>query len=180
MRVLFAAFLLLLVGTAAVFAQTDKTKRIKEIRDYYTKVSNEIERIEKDEEAAFQSELAVNELVVNKLNKSWPAVGNYTVIYRFYYKQMGEDHYPSHLVKVTKKTVSAARTYYQEYLFEENGELMFSFAKDSSGEDLRLYYKDGKFLDYKGSGDRLLAAASSSGAVLKAGELKEMFRLSID
>lgn len=180
MKPLFSSFVLILLFTAALYPQSDKAKRIKEIREEYTTLKSAIERIEKSDEQAHQSALAVNELVVNKLNKSWPAVGNYSVVYRFYYEQTGEQHYPETLLMVTKKTVSAARTYYQEYLFEETGELMFYFTKSESDGEHRIYFKDGKLLDYKGKDDRLMAAATTSGAKAKAREIYEMFRLSIE
>lgn len=167
----------------AAYPQTDNSKEINTIRDEYTKVKLEIEKIEKDEDAAFQSYLAVNELVINKLNKSWPAVGNYTETYRFYYKQAGEEPYPDHLVFVTRTTVSAARKYYKEYLFDDSKKLVFIFVKDyEEGEERRGYFKSGELIEYSGEAEKFSTLPSSfaTAALEKAAKLQSLFTLSIE
>ncbi|MDH3529906.1 MAG: hypothetical protein OEQ28_10105 [Acidobacteriota bacterium] len=180
MKHVVVAISIILLMTAAIYSQSDKADRIKEIREHYESVKSEIAKIERSEEAALQSELAVNELVVNKLNKSWPAVGNYSVVYRFYYKQTGEQNYPETLVLVTKKTVSAARTYSQEYLFEESGKLMFYFEASGSESEYRIYFKNGKMLEFKGTGDKAVAVAAAAAGDAGAKAVREIFRQSIE
>jgi len=171
--------ILVLLAAAAVFPQKDNTAKIKKIRDFYTSVSNEIEKIEKDEEAAFQSGLAVNELVVNKLNSSWPAVGNYLVVYRFYYERIGEEHYPNHLVKVSVRTEAAARRMYEELLFNESGKLVFFFEKTDTGDEHRLYFENEKLIQYAGPGDKSFAAARTVDVKKESERLTNLFKLSI-
>jgi hypothetical protein len=179
-RLLFVP-IFILFGTALVFSQTDHSKQIKKIREFYTSISTEIEKIEKDEEAAKFSDLAVNELVVNKLNRSWPAVGNYSVVYSFYYKRVGEEHYPDHLVKATIKTQSSARSYYREFVFGNDGKIVFSYDKSEDNPEQRIYFKNGDFLEYR---DGSKTTVSKDSAVVKealkeAGRIKKLFEISI-
>lgn len=146
MKTRLFAILLLLIFVFSVPAQ-DVEKQIKEIRAAYTSVSQLIAETEADPEKARYGELAVNELVINKLERSWAAVGNYKVVFRFYYQNMGEEPYPTELVKVTKKTESAARRYSEEFLFDTTGALIFYFEKSEDGvapEERRLYFQKGK------------------------------------
>ena len=179
MKNIFPIVLLLLLPIS-VYPQNEDAK-IKAIRDQYTKVKAEIKKIETNEEAAFQSELAVNELVVNKLNKSWPAVGNYSVVYRFYYKQAGEEPYPDHLVFVTIRTTSAAREEYVEILYSDSDDPLFAFRRLETHEEIRMYFKNGKIVEYQGlgkgnKGEEVLYTAAT---IMKAGDYKKLFQLSI-
>ena len=175
MRHCFSVLTLLFVVPIGAYSQGDHSKAVEAIRDHYTKVTKEIERIESNKEAASGSELAVNELVVNKLNKSWPAVGNYSVVYRFYYKQFGEEPYPDSLVMIRKKAVSAAREHHEEWLFSDDGTLAFYFFKDEEGAEHRLYYSGEEVLSYVGKGDKLDLSARAS----KVREYIRLFFISI-
>ncbi len=171
--------LLVAIAVSVSFAQTDTAAKVQKIRDSYNSLSKEIEKIENSEEDALQSELAVNELVVNKLNKSWPAVGTYKVIYRFYYKQKGEEHYPNHLVKVTVETQSAARTMFEEIVFDDNGKMMFYFEKTDTDQEHRLYFENGKFFEYSGNPGKVLPVGFLKHTNSESKDLSELFRLSI-
>ena len=136
-------FLLLLIVGSNISAQNDVDKRVKEIRKVYTEIAQNIEAVEKDDESGRTGPLAVNELIINKLNRSWAAVGNYRVEYRFYYQNQGEEPYPTQLVKVTQTTESAARRYYKEFVYGETGSLIFVFEKSSESEtpeETRIYF----------------------------------------
>lgn len=175
MKYIFSFAILLCLTSVAAQAQTDKSKEIRAINEHYAKVTEQIEKIEMDEEAAFESDYAVNELVVNKLNKSWPAVGNYSVVYRFYYKQVGEQPYPDQLVMVKKQTVSAARKYFEEYLFGDDGSFVFMFYKGGPGEEFRLYFSSDKLIKDDGLRDKFDRAAM----LAQASNSKEYIRLFI-
>jgi hypothetical protein len=143
MKKLLTSFLFLLIFTFSISAQKSVEKQIESIRKIYTEISNKIETTEKDEESGRTSDLAVNELVINKLNKSWAAVGNYRVVYRFYYQNRDEEPYPTQLVKVTKTTESAARRYYEEFVYDKTDNLIFYFEKSADDEkplERRIYF----------------------------------------
>ncbi len=140
-------FLLLLIFGSSISAQNDVDKRVQEIRKVYSEIAQNIEAIEKDDESGRTGPLAVNELIINKLNRSWAAVGNYRVVYRFYYQNKGEEPYPTHLVKVTQTTESAARRYYKEFVYGKTGRLIFYFEKSSESEtpeETRIYFSTKK------------------------------------
>ena len=145
--------LVALLLSLSVYGQSDDRK-VKDILAQYQKVKAEIQKIETDKEAGMQSPLAVNELVVNKFNKSWPAVGTYSVVYRFYYRQFGEEPYPDTLVLLTKKTVSAAREYQEEFLLGENGSLVLIRQIDAAGNDHRGYFEGERMFRYVGKGEK--------------------------
>jgi len=151
-RLLIIATLFGLFATGAL-GQKDKSAQLLKIRESYNKVSAEIKKIESNPEAASQSYLAVNELVVNKLNRSWPAVGNYKVTFRFYYKQTGEEPYPNHLVKVTMSMKTSAREYYKEYFYDEFEKPAFVFSKGSDVPEQRFYFSGGVLIEAKGKFD---------------------------
>lgn len=142
------SLLFLILFTLAVSAQQSKNDlRVDSIRKTYQEISQKIESLEKDEEAARTSDLAVNELVVNKMNRSWAAVGNYRVVFRFFYQNRVEEPYPTQLVKVTKETEAAARKYYEEFVYDGDGRLIFYFEKSDDGEEpleRRIYYHKGR------------------------------------
>jgi hypothetical protein len=143
MKKLLGGFLFLLIFTFSISAQKSVEKQIESIRKIYTEISNKIATTEKDEESGHTSDLAVNELVVNKLNKSWAAVGNYRVVYRFYYQNRDEEPYPTQLVKATKTTESAARRYYEEFVYDKTDNLIFYFEKSEDDEkplERRIYF----------------------------------------
>lgn len=122
MRRLF--FLILSISFAFGLAHGQSISRdTQSIEKRYTEVLAQAGRMLTDADFAEKSNLAVNELVVNRYNKSWAAVGNYKVVYRFFYKSFGEEPYPDHLVFVTKETTSAAREYREEFLFGNDGSL---------------------------------------------------------
>lgn len=42
----------------------------------------------------------------------------------------------------------AARTYHAEFLWDDQGKLVFCYAKRPEGPDLRFYYDEGKLIRY--------------------------------
>lgn len=132
---------------ALSFGQESADRKIERIRKVYSETAAKIEKVEKGGEEDRKAGVAVNELVVNASGKSWPAVGNYKVVYRFYYEEDGESPYPSKLLNVTTATESAARKYMEEFVFGASGSLIFYFerAEDSDGPlERRVYFDSGK------------------------------------
>ena len=123
---------------------TDKT--VENIRKYYSDISEKARLAETDDDHGETGELVMNELVINKRNHQWRAVGIYNLDYKFFYN--GGDNeahmYPDQLVKavVTKKISS--RNYTEEFLFSDAGVLMFYFQKWWSDDQLpaerRVYF----------------------------------------
>ena len=141
-------FLFLVVLTLGVSAQQSAEKRVDEIRKAYTKISERIAATEKDEDSGKQSDIAVDEYITNKLNRSWESVGTFGEAYRFYYQHRKEEPYPDQLIKIIMKRQSAARTYYEEYVYDESDQLIFFFGKTNDTEDppleRRIYFNDQK------------------------------------
>ncbi|MEZ5347086.1 MAG: hypothetical protein R2681_16180 [Pyrinomonadaceae bacterium] len=131
------------INTSAQNAEAE----IRQIRKTYTDLSERIAETEKDEESGKYSDLAVNELVVNKLDRSWAAVGNFRITYRFYYQNKEEEPYPTELVKVTRNAEVAARKYAEEFVYDSSGTLIFYFERSDDGDaplERRVYFAKGK------------------------------------
>jgi hypothetical protein len=142
----FALFLFSALSDS-VSAQETADKKVELIRMIYSTTNAKIEKVEKGGEEDRLAGIAVNELVVNKTGKSWPAVGNFKEVYRFYYDNDGENPYPSRLLKITKSTESAARRYFEEYVYDLKGNLVFYFERSEEGEkplERRIYFDSGK------------------------------------
>lgn len=140
--------ILIILTTACVTvisAQTDK--RIEEIRDLYTQTNEAIAIAEKE---APYSEIYVVELSVNKTGNSYPAVGIYSNISRFYYTfgDREKDPYPNRLMKINVVTKRAAMITNSEFLFNAAGQLVFGFVKTDGEEarETRLYFAAGQLI----------------------------------
>lgn len=160
-RVLTVALALLILIVPSVLAQETADGKVERIRKIYSETAAKIEKVEKGSEEDRLAGIAVNELVVNKTGKSWPAVGNFREVYRFYYDSDGESPYPSRLLKVSKTTESAARKYFEEYVFDYSGNLIFYFERTEDGDaplERRVYFESGKafrFVDDGKTRDKL-------------------------
>ena len=140
--------ILIILTTACVTvisAQTDK--RIEEIRDLYTQTNEAIAIAEKE---APYSEIYVVDLSVNKTGNSYPAVGTYSNISRFYYTfgDREKDPYPNRLMKINVVTKRAAMITNSEFLFNAAGQLVFGFVKTDGEEarETRLYFAAGQLI----------------------------------
>lgn len=136
---------ILLIAAFDVSAQTtDKT--VEKIRTIYNGVAEQVRIVESDEEHGQYDDLYMNELVINKLNHEWRAVGKHVLTYKFYYKGGdSEEHlYPDQLVMVKVTRAVSNRSYTEEYLYSETGVLMFYFQKAENDEmsptERRVYF----------------------------------------
>lgn len=133
--------------TTAALAQQSLDDKVDRIRKIYAETGAKIEKVDRGSEDDRKGGIAVNELVVNATGKSWPAVGTYKVVHRFYYENDEENPYPSRLLKVSIATESAARRYFEEYVFDRSGALIFFFERsedDSKPSERRIYFDSGK------------------------------------
>lgn len=134
-------FLVILLGSVLQIRAQEGDKRIEEIRRLDRQVN---EQIAESERVVEGTGLYCNELVVNKGDKSWPAVGIYQTVFKFYYTfgDREKDPYPNRLLKITVTTKRSARHEYAEYLFNPAGQLIFYFEKDDEGSqaDRRYYF----------------------------------------
>lgn len=123
-------------------AQTDK--RIEQIRQHYEQVNAQIAK----SETSAGSDLYLNELIVNKNGRSWPAVGIYEIVYKFYYSfgDREKDPYPNTLVKVTVSTSRSGDRAYAEYLFNPAGQMIFYYEKDRFQIEHRHYFESEKLI----------------------------------
>lgn len=137
------AFLLLLA--VCVSAQTTN-KAVEKIRTFYTDIAEKARLCETDDDRGEFGELFMNELVVNKRNHQWRAVGIHNLTYKFFYRGGdSEQHmYPDQLVMVKVERRESNRTYNEEYLFSAAGVLMFYFQKaendDQTPAERRVYF----------------------------------------
>ncbi len=137
--------LLLLVAGLGVSAQTTE-KTVVEIRSYYKDISEKARLAESDDDQGELGELVMNELVINKRNHQWRAVGVYGQTYKFFYSGGdSEAHlYPDQLVLVRVGRKVSNRVYLEEYLYSKSGELIFCFQKSENDDQVpaerRVYF----------------------------------------
>ncbi len=117
------------------------------IRKHYTETQQKIEAIEKEE--------IPQEYYEVKILQNLPGTGQHQEVMRLYYNvKDNEDWQPDEpmltrdLHFVTWKYNYAAREFYEEYLYDDKGNIEFVYNRnadlDEVGGELRLYYKDGK------------------------------------
>lgn len=132
--------LVVFLGSFLQIAAQQDDKRIEAIRRLSIQVNQQIEESERVEES---TGVYCNELIVNKGDKSWPAVGIYRTIVKFYYTfgDREKNPYPNRLMKITVTTNRSDRREYAEYLFNSTEQLIFYYEKDGeSAQSERRYY----------------------------------------
>lgn len=133
-------FMALLILSTVLFANISKD--IQEIKDLYQMVGENINN----------DVYYINLLQINQNNLSFPAVGNYQPIYKFYWLYDGYDG-SYKIVKVTIQVSVAAHDNYYELLFDESENLVFYLKTESGNNDYRYYYKDGKPIRFMENSD---------------------------
>lgn len=126
-------------------AQTDK--RIDEIKKLYAQTNEAVEIAEKE---APYSDIFVVELSVNKTGNSYPAVGTYSNISKFYYSygDRESDPYPNRLMKIAVVTKRSAQITNSEFLYDAAGQLVFGYVRTDGLEqrETRLYFAAGRLI----------------------------------
>jgi len=136
-------FLIFLCGILfQISAQTDK--RIENIKKIYGETNRKI--TESNENGEFSS-VFLAELVVNKNNGSYPAVGLFQTTYKFYYTygDREKNPYPNRLLKIEIETKRSANIEKYEFLFNEKEQLIFYFESKNEAENViekRTYFQN--------------------------------------
>lgn len=148
MKKYLTGFLFVLFLAGAISAQTDKT--VEKIRTVYNEISEKARAAEEEDDQGEFGDLVMNELVINKRRHQWRAVGNYGLTYKFFYQGGdSETHlYPDELVMVKVRKEISSRTYWEEFLYDKSGALIFYFQKAEGDEDVpaerRVYFSLGR------------------------------------
>jgi hypothetical protein len=184
------SLILLFVALLSISARAQSVeKSVEKIRNFYNEVGKKIEFIEQGGEQGMYGELVCNELTVNKHEHSWPAVGNYKSSYKFFYEFSGDDEtkdpnpYPDRLVKIVVHSSMSARSYYQEFLYDKRGSLVFYYLKATEEEtpkETRVYFNAGKAIRVISEGktrDKLTAEdlKTAREVLQKSAQVKELF-----
>lgn len=119
-------------------AQTDK--RVENISKLYRETNGKI--AESNENGEYSS-VYLTELVVNKNNGSYPAVGIFQTVCKFYYTygDREKNPYPNRLLKIEIETKRSANIEKYEFLFNEKEELVFYFEAENMMEK-RIYFQN--------------------------------------
>jgi len=145
MKLLTSCILILFTLTLCVSAQ-NADRSVENIRKTYTNVAEKARLAENDDEQGQFGELVMNEIVINKRNHQWRAVGIYGQTFRFFYKGGDtEAHmYPDQLVMIKTERRVSSRTYREEFLYDGSGRLIFYFQQSENDETVpaerRLYF----------------------------------------
>lgn len=134
---------ILLCGTLSIVsAQTEK--QIDAIKQIYKETN---EKIAECEENGEYSSTFLSELIVNKNNGQYPAVGIFNSKFKFYYTygDREKNPYPSRLLKIVMETRRSANIEKYEFLFNETGQLIFYFEAKNE-EEIRVYYSAEKMI----------------------------------
>lgn len=188
MRHITSIAALLLFGVS-VFGQTPD-RAVEKIRTYYKDISEKIRLAETDDEQGQLGDLVMNELVINKRDHQWRAVGIYRETYKFFYRGGDtEEHlYPDQLVKVVVSKRVSNRDYTEEYLYSAKGELMFCFQTAQNDDTLpaerRLYFSGVKairIIEDTKTRDRLTNKdlKTATDVVAQSSKIKDLFLRSI-
>lgn len=142
-RFIVSLFVLLAGGMTASAQHT-----VESIRQLYGEVQEDIRRMANEEMPAEYYNLHVKQ--------NLPATGPHDVnIYMYYDEKPGQAEnviYPEHYLRfATTKYNYAAREYYEEYLFDAKGQLMFAYSRYVGEEmdniyELRLWFNGKRLL----------------------------------
>ncbi|MFY9618487.1 MAG: hypothetical protein WAM70_08660 [Pyrinomonadaceae bacterium] len=167
-RRITTAILVLLLFAAGASAQTDR--RIEAIEKLRAKID---EDITKSEAAPEYSNIYLTELEVNKNNGSYPAVGVYRPVVKFYYTygDREKEPYPNRLLKIVVDVARSDRQEYSEFVFNESEQMVFYFDKKDDRER-RVYFAAGRAIRFEQDG-RMLSLRTRSQAATVATVLKE-------
>lgn len=119
-----------------VLAQT--ARRIEAINNLRRKIDRDIAQSEAEPE---YSNIYLTELAVNKNNGSYPAVGIYRPVAKFYYTygDREKEPYPNRLLKIVVAVARSDRHEYSEFVFNESEQMVFYLDKKDDVER-RVYF----------------------------------------
>ena len=178
--------LIILAGCALPVGGQQYDKPVEAIRRQSQQINEQIAESERAEEG---NGIYCNELVINKRNKSWPAVGIYRTVISFYYTfgDREQNPYPNRLLKITVTTNRSARHEYAEYIFNPTGRLIFYYERDSENlQSERRYYFASERLIRRMTGPRMVDIRSREAleavktVLTENSRLKRLFLSSLD
>ena len=128
--------LVIAIGFATNSIATGQT--VDSIKRTVQKINEDITKMEDSPE---YSSIFLTELAVNKGNGSYPAVGIYRPLVKFYYTygDREKDPYPNRLLKIIVTVDRSDRKELSEFTFNDAGQLIFYFEKEYEIER-RLYF----------------------------------------
>jgi hypothetical protein len=181
---LFTCFCALaFLGSIAQVRAQESDKRIEEIKRLYKQINQQITASEREKP---YSAIFCDELVLNRNENPWPAVGIYRSVIQAYYTFLHEEGepYPNRLLQITVSTKRSDRGEYAEYLFNPAGQLVFCFEKKGVDPtvELRYYFANGRAIritrDQKSIAVSAGAESRAAREVMKEGlKLKRIFTL---
>ncbi len=167
--VIFASFMLLICCWNSVVAQNDP--RISEIRRRNQTINVLTEMIQEP------STTFLNELVINKNDVPYPAVGIYRTVAKFYYTFGNRERnpYPDRLLKIVIATDRSNRKESSEYLFNDAGQLIL-FSEKTDNFEHRVYFARERAIGFEKS-ERFLNLRTSEVAATVAQAIKQKTHL---
>jgi hypothetical protein len=164
--------ILVLLFAADALAQSDR--RVEAINKIRAKIDQDISASKAEPE---YSNIYLTELAVNKNNGSYPAVGVYRPVAKFYYTygDREKEPYPNRLLKIVVTLDRSDRQEYSEFVFDESGQLVFYLEKKDDVER-RVYFAAGRPIRFEQDG-RVLSLRTRSQAAIVATVLKEKVNL---
>lgn len=175
------AIFVLLLFAAGGLAQSDR--RVEAINTLRVKIDQDIAASEAQPE---YSNIYLTELAVNKNNGSYPAVGIYRPVVKFYYTYGDRERepYPNRLLKIVIAVSRSDRQEYSEFVFNESEQMVFYLDKKDDRER-RVYFAAGRPVRFEQDG-RVQSLKGRSRTAIFAAVLKDnvklvaMFRRSLE
>jgi hypothetical protein len=171
-RRITTAILVLLLFAAGSPAQT--ARRIEAINTLHAKIDQDIARSEAEPE---YSNIYLTELAVNKNNGSYPAVGIYRPVAKFYYTygDREKEPYPNRLLKIAVAVDRSDRKENSEFVFNDAEQMIFYLEKKDDVER-RIYFAAGRPIRFEQNG-RMLSLKGRSRTAIVAATLKDNVKL---
>ncbi|MGZ5481610.1 MAG: hypothetical protein ACXWID_06470 [Pyrinomonadaceae bacterium] len=165
----FPPYLGVYTGT---LAQSDR--RIEAINTLRAKIDKDIAASEAEPE---YSNIYLTELAVNKNNGSYPAVGIYRPVAKFYYTygDREKEPYPNRLLKIVVAVARSGRQEYSEFVFNESEQMVFYLDKKDDVER-RMYFTAGRPVRFEQDG-RVQSLKGRSRTAIFAAVLKDNVKL---
>ena len=159
---------------ASTIALTQTDRRIDAIKKLVEKTNDDIAKSDAEPE---YSNIYATELAVNKGNGSYPAVGIYRPVVKFYYSHGDREKnpYPNRLLKVIVSIDRSDRHEQSEFTFNEAEQLIFYFEKKDDVER-RLYFAAGRAIRFQ-EGERALSLTAKSQSEVIATVLRDKANL---
>jgi len=174
----------MLIAGCLVDASAQPDKRIVRIERVSREINEQIAESERVEES---NGIYCNELVVNKGDKSWPAVGIYQTVVKFFYTfgDREKNPYPNRLLKITVTARRSDRHEYAEYIFSPAEQLIFYHQKQGETAGSEYYFASGRLIR-RMTGQRAVALNSPEAretatlALRESRKLQEVFLKSLE